>query len=91
LGALLAVGAGWTLLTTQWFSEQFPTSTTIDIDAELEDIRNGIGSLSSTGSMQGGEKYNAVFELLKNQYYHKEDLDQVKMQENALKGFVDAL
>ncbi len=91
LGALLAVWVGWTLLTTQWFSEQFPTSTAIDIDAELENIRNGIGSLSSSGGMQGGEKYNAVFELLKNQYYHKEDLDQVKMQENALKGFVDAL
>jgi hypothetical protein len=41
-------------------------------------IRNGIGSLSSTG-YAGRRKIQRRFELLKNQYYHK-DLDQVKMQ-----------
>jgi len=85
LGALVVVGAGWTLLTTQRFSQQFPTTTAVDIEQELEEIRNGIGNLGSTGSLDGGEKYNTVFQLLKNQYYHKEDIDQTKMQENALK------
>ncbi len=91
LWALVVVGAGWTLLTTQWFSQQFPTSTAVNLDSKIEQLRDWINQLGWTGDMHGSEKYNTVFQLLQTQYYHKEKLDQDKMQENALKWFVDAL
>lgn len=37
------------------------------------------------------DKYNFIYTLLQESYYDSEKLDIQKMQENALKGFVDAI
>lgn len=37
------------------------------------------------------QRFDAVFGLLKNNYYETEKLDKDAMRENAIKGFVDAL
>lgn len=91
LGAVIAIGAGWTLLTTDRYSTSFPNKTTLQIDPAVESLKDELNSLGNADATQRRKKYDILYNLLQTQYYHKEDIDQTKMQENALKWFVDAL
>ncbi len=79
------------MMSTNWFSAQFPTQTSLDTNSKIDELKEWIAHLWSWDITKGRAKYQSLFDLLQSQYYHKDQIDQTKMQENALKWFVDAL
>lgn len=91
LGAVVAIGAGWSLLSSQWWNDQFPTTVTVDVTGAKGGALWWDLTLTSSWSEIKRQKFSQLYDLLQTQFYNKDSIDPAKMQENALKWFIDAL
>ncbi len=66
-------------------------SQQIDLHPLVQELKQQISNLWGSGNALTQAKERAIFDLLTTQYIYQDKIDAQKMQEYALKGYVDAL